>query len=463
VRVEAHKLRKRLHEYYAAEGADHALRIDIPAGQYVPHFIPQPPHARRLSDSAVVVQAEETEAGAAATVAALEVLAPMPEISVQELAPPPAISIEPPQRLPEPRRSLKWIAGIVAVLAVIALLLAKISGSRQAFATPAAMPALPSGRDVRILVGLQNGSYTDSFGKVWQADRYFSGGDVFDSGSERIGGTHDQRLFRARREGVFRYDIPLSPGVYELRLYFADTLYGENNMAGGGEASRIFHVFANGAPILYDFDVVSDGGASMADIRAFKDLSPAGDGKLHLSFAASKTALPIISAIELTPGVAGKMRTLRMVSREHPYTDKQGLTWSADEYSRGGQFVMRSTAAAGIADPELLRGERFGNLTYVIPAPPGKYGVNLYFNEVWFGPGKFAGGGSGSRVFDILCDGVTVRRGFDVFREAEGNTRAVVLPLHGVEPDEQGKIVINLKPIHNYALLNALEVWDESR
>ena len=38
VRVEAHRLRKRLREYYDADGADHAIRIEIPPGQYAPRF-----------------------------------------------------------------------------------------------------------------------------------------------------------------------------------------------------------------------------------------------------------------------------------------------------------------------------------------------------------------------------------------------------------------------------------------
>src|SRR5271157_5443008 len=39
VRVEANRLRKRLAEYYAGEGASHRLHIAIPLGQYVPQFI----------------------------------------------------------------------------------------------------------------------------------------------------------------------------------------------------------------------------------------------------------------------------------------------------------------------------------------------------------------------------------------------------------------------------------------
>src|SRR5882724_8141082 len=39
VRVEAHRLRKRLSEYYEGDGATHRMRIVLPSGQYVPQFI----------------------------------------------------------------------------------------------------------------------------------------------------------------------------------------------------------------------------------------------------------------------------------------------------------------------------------------------------------------------------------------------------------------------------------------
>src|SRR5579884_3012778 len=38
VRVEAHRLRKRLISYYSNGGASHDVRIVIPSGQYVPEF-----------------------------------------------------------------------------------------------------------------------------------------------------------------------------------------------------------------------------------------------------------------------------------------------------------------------------------------------------------------------------------------------------------------------------------------
>jgi hypothetical protein len=459
VRVEAHRLRRRLREYYEADGAAHTLRIDIPPGQYAPTFVhrltPEPPAV----DEAVAVA--ET----------VEVSPPAPDWSgVQTICPihePIPFSAPPPLLLeagPEKGRSRMWIAVSLAALAVSGLFLWKASAAKPTRISPAPVVGIvpPPSQGVRILAGLKSGAYTDRSGRVWQSDRYFQGGSVYESTGHAIAATRDQRLFVSSREGDFRYDIPLPPGVYELRLYFAENLYGENNMAGGGETSRIFHVFANSTEILPDFDVVREVGASTADIRAFKDISPANDGKLHLKFEPSTNAA-MVSAIEITPGIRGKLVPVRLASRDRPYIDKQGRTWSTDGYSRGGQLVMRTEPIANTDDMELLHGERYGNLTYTIPVPPGRYGVTMYFAEAWFGPGHFAGGGVGSRVFDILCNGVALRRGFDIFKEAHGSDKALVLPIHGLEPDAQGKLVISLMPVRNYASINALEVVDESK
>src|SRR6059036_47040 len=55
VRVEAHRLRKRLRQYYEAAGASHSIQIVIPAGQYVPQFVLQE------DAQAAIVQAAEPD------------------------------------------------------------------------------------------------------------------------------------------------------------------------------------------------------------------------------------------------------------------------------------------------------------------------------------------------------------------------------------------------------------------
>jgi Malectin domain len=465
VRVEAHRLRKRLREYYEAEGAGHSLRIEITSGQYVPQFLRQVPPQPSLSEEAVV--APEFLA-VASQLPAPPASAP-DQSGLQEVGPllRPAVFVSPaPLTLPpaQPNRGNLWLGISLVTLVLtggVVWRAALVRPTKAAVAPVLSIAPMPE-REVRVLAGLESGTYTDRFGRTWESDRYYEGGAAFDSGDHPIAAARDTRLFRSRREGAFSYDIPLPPGDYEMRLYFVETLYGENNMAGGGESSRIFTVSANGAPLLTGFDVIADAGASTSDIRAFKDISPAADGKLHLRFV-PETGLAMVSAIEITPGTRGKLLPIRMVSRDHPYTDKQGRVWDADSYARGGQLVMRPQPVANLDDRDLLHGERYGNLNYVIPVPPGRYGVTFYFAETWFGPRHFAGGGAGNRLFDILCNGIALRRGFDIYKEAGGSDRALTLPIHGIEPNPQGKIDINLMPVRNYAELNAIEVVDESR
>jgi hypothetical protein len=464
VRVEAHKLRKRLREYYESEGATHSLRIDIPSGQYAPQFLRQlqpepslgvPPPVLDIAGPPVLPDAlvpqqtvpEQTRA-----------LCPMPD--PESLLPGQLLLPAPSSR----GRYGLWIAVPVLALTFGGLFLWEALSAKPAkvSASPVAGIAAAPPHEIRILAGLKEDAYLDRFGRTWQSDAYFQGGSVFECAGHPIAATRDQRLFRSRRDGQFSYDIPLPPGVYELRLYFAETLYGENNIAGGGETSRVFNVYANGAQLLRGFDVIGEVGPSTADTRAFKDISPAADGKLHLRFEPENNNA-IVSAIEITPGIPGKLVPIRMVSRERPYTDRQGRVWAADIYSRGGQLALRNQPVMNIDDPEMLHGERYGNLSYVIPVPPGRYGLKLFFAEAWFGPGNFAGGGTGSRIFDILCGGVAVRRGFDIFKEAHGSDRAIIVPVHGLKPDSQGKLTISLVPVRNYASLNALEVTDESK
>jgi hypothetical protein len=116
---------------------------------------------------------------------------------------------------------------------------------------------------------------------------------------------------------------------------------------------------------------------------------------------------------------------------------------------------------AGADDPELYRYERFGNFSYAIPvAAGGKYTVRLRFAEHWFGPGRTGGGGRGTRLFDVYCNGRTLLRNFDIFGEA-GSLRALDKSFRGLEPNAQGKLVIDFVPVRNYALVNAIEVLDE--
>ncbi len=448
VRVEAHRLRKRLKQYYETAGAGHSVQIVVPPGQYVPQFVPK-------SAVAVMNIPEPTEAAIAESPA---------NASGERRALAPVIEILPPEpALAAPGHRRLWTGiAIVAVLAVAAaLMLARRDPAVTAETGNAGPPTPAAGPDgsVRIACGLLGPNYVDSLGNVWAGDRYAKGGVIASSPQEHILRTRDPVLFRNRREGDFRYDIPLEPGVYELRLYFAERVFGGGNLAGGGETARLFHIFANGAPLIEFLDVIADaGGSNTADVRVFAGISPASDGLLHLQFSSFKEKA-FVNAIEINPGVPEGMRPVRIVVGDSSYRDRNGNLWSGDRFSSGGQLVTRPAPEG--ADLELYRTERFGNFSYAIPAAPGRYTVNLYFTESWFGPGKPAAGGAGSRSFDVYCNGLALLRNFDIYRTAGGPDRPIVKTFHGLTPNAQGKLVLSFVPVENYASLNAIEVIAE--
>ena len=55
-RVEAHRLRKRLKEYYEGEGKDHSIHLTIPPGTYVPVFTRQSSGTAKLESETVLAQ-----------------------------------------------------------------------------------------------------------------------------------------------------------------------------------------------------------------------------------------------------------------------------------------------------------------------------------------------------------------------------------------------------------------------
>jgi hypothetical protein len=453
VRVEAFRLRKRLKQYYEGQGADRPLRIVIPSGQYIPQFVE---NVRTPSNG-------HGDATDTSTDAAAELALATPG---RELAVTPAGLTLP---LAMPVRSRSWIklAALLALPLLVAILVVWIWSSRvhspvEVATRPLPVPMGADSEEIRILCGSATERFVDRAGNVWRGDRFFRGGSVFTS-NHAISRTPDPELFRFRREGDFSYDIPLKPGVYELHLFFAETLFGDNNTAGGGESSRVFRVSINGKPNMFAFDVTSDaGGSNTADEKVFKDILPGSDGMLHVQFSGLVNNVPFLNALELVPGIPGKMRPVRIVARARSFTDQRGQIWGEDRYFSHGFSVPRSEPVSDTVDPEVFQAERFGNFSYVIPVAAGRYKVTLRFAETWFGPGKPGAGGADSRIFDVYCNGLALLRNFDIFRTAGGPQRALDRTFRGITPNAQGKIELAFVPVVNYACINAIEVVDDS-
>ncbi len=434
VRVTANEVRKRLAQYYLAEnGSYHQVRIDLPPGSYSAEFRWQRPAAE--------VRAAET---------------------------------------PTPARS--WLTRRVIGCAAALLVIASAFGvwysrtkkpvpvSAKSTLAAGSVATVSSGsEDLRMIVGSAN-PYIDRSGRTWVPDRFYSGGSVQVRPSERILRTLDPDIYRHVRVGEFRYDIPLAPGSYELHLHFAETGLADFISAeSSGEGQRLFRVTANGQRILDLFDVVADAaGANTSDERVFRDISPADDGFLHLSFASVRGAA-MLSGIEVLPVSAGKVRPVRIrAGWTSSWQDSAGRQWQSDSHFMGGNALVRATNPAEasnsiLPDMSLYASERWGNFSYAVPVADGRYRVTLKFCEGHYGRHNTGIGGVGSRVFDVYCNGVALLRDFDILKEAGGEGRPVIRTFSGIRPTAQGKIVLGFVPIKGMACVNGIEVVEDSR
>ena len=439
VRVQANRLRKRLGEYYAREGAAHAIHITVPVGQYVPLFSRVAQPDREMEPSSGPEKTPQGDVG-----------------SKRSLGP-------------------YWLIGAAALLLagfVIAAILVGRTHKLQSAPAPSYTPqfaepsvGLPVGEEVHILAGSSR-KYVDHAGKLWNPDTYFAGGTAMQSAVQHIWRTQDPIIYRTSRQGDFSYNIPLKAGTYELRLHFAETQYGPENAGGGGEGSRTMTVTANGETLLHDFDVLADaGGERTAEVKVFYNISPAGDGQLHLNFSAgSGTAM--LSAIEILPGVRGHIRPVRIVARDVPYYSDDSRWWSPDAYFKGGQIRSSQEPAQGTDDPEFYETERWGHFSYAIPVAPGNYTVTLHFIEHHAGQGNAAVAQSNGsevsedRVFNVFCNGKTIISKLNILDEA-GENRPLVRKIKGLEPNAQGKLLLEFVPVTRYATVSAIEVVPE--
>ncbi len=443
VRVEANRLRKRLAEFYSSDGASHRLKITIPVGQYVPEFASGPETG--LPAKALPVSNQ-------------------PEI--QSSAPPPVPGWF---RIPGPRLRLGIASAVVLVAAVLLVLYYTRKIQHQVPATAMAPdPAHdrtaelpfgpPPGDEVRILAGAAR-SFVDHAGKLWSADTWATGGTAVKGPAGHIWRTLDPEFYRTSRQGQFRYDIPLKKGVYELRLHFAETTFGPESTGTGGEGSRILSVRANGVALLTGFDIAADAGASRtADVKVFPNIEPGADGKLHLEFSGEDGRQAELSAIEITPGVRGQMRPLRLLARQSPYYSNDSQWWSPDDYFEGGQIATYPTPVTGTDDPEMYQTERWGNFSYAIPVAPARYAVWLHFaarrGDAAPSPEN---GGYAVRMFNVFCNGKALLQNFDLREEAR-ESDIVIRKFAGLEPNAQGKLVLNFVPVDGYASVAGIEV-----
>jgi len=301
--------------------------------------------------------------------------------------------------------------------------------------------------------------YMDQSGNEWSADYAFIGGEPM-LASVPIAGTlptsHDQALYQSGRCGKdFTYPIPAAPGLYAVRLKFAESEYEWSFI-------RPFNLEINGRSVLHNFDVCWIArGPQKAYERVFRYIVPNADGYIVLHFSAGFEPVPgsvpkaIVQAIEVLPEQKPELRL--NVGSDMPFIDWDGSVWDADAYFEDGQVIRSDMpvdqASPTLYDQALYQTARTGKtLRYSIPVSPGIYTIHLKFAELW-------NKDPGQRPMDIEINGNPFWKDWDPAAAAGKPGMAIDLRVENVTPDKDGYIILVISAVgDNKAILQGLEI-----
>jgi len=119
-------------------------------------------------------------------------------------------------------------------------------------------------------------------------------------------------------------------------------------------------------------------------------------------------------------------------------------------------FLLKASESAG-----LYGSERWGNFSYAVPVPEGRYRVTLRFSEGHYGARNTGVGGAGSRLFGVYCNGEALLRKFDILKQASGEGRPADRSFSGIHPNAKGKILLSFVPVLGMACINGIETEEE--
>lgn len=319
--------------------------------------------------------------------------------------------------------------------------------------------APPQGRGpspVRILCGASE-PYTDRQGNIWLADKFFSGGTATSTTASiepTFGWLDDERLYQSGREGAaFTYAIPVSNGLYSLRLKFAEPSF--------HHFERPFNLDVNGQRMLRNFDIAQAArGPRRAYDKLIRSVVPDGQGRIVLRFSngwepINRLGNAMLQAIELQPEIKPVIRV--NAGSTSDFVDWNSFVWSADTNFNGGGVIESQApvehASPTLYDQDLYRTARNGqSFRYTFSLPQGLYNVHLKFAELWL---KEPGG----RPMDIEINGQFVRRSWDPATASGKPGRAAELRLEDVVPDQRGQITIKVTAVgEENAILQGIEI-----
>lgn len=436
VRVTVHALRKRLMEIYQNEGVDRAVRLILPPGHYVPSFV----HRHAADPRQILSLPEESPRSADTAINNIQTVGDQPNL---------------------PRRAFWSAAQTSAIPFLLAVLVAAAAvavwwwdhASKRTRPIEAAIvsteSSLPAPRaTIHALMGRSRPAYVDHSGVTWTNENYCQSGTSVSLPSQPIEGTEDSPLYLGGVRGIVHCIFPVPLGTYEMHFHFAEA----SEMA---VATHNTSLSINSRPPQY-IDVVDEaGGHDIATSIVVTGVTRGNDGSIHLDYVSEHS---LLNAVEILPAPSAKQLPIRIVANSRAFIDDAKQVWTSDRYFSGGRYSQQKVA--NVSSLGIYQSSRIGRFRYNIPAVAGAhYRVKLYFHDPWFGKDNGGNGNSGSRIFDVVCNGVFLLKNFDIL--AEGDSKPVVKTFEHVQASADGRIELYFMPIVNYAAISAIEVLPE--
>ncbi|MEO7426450.1 MAG: malectin, partial [Fibrobacteria bacterium] len=155
---------------------------------------------------------------------------------------------------------------------------------------------------VRIHAG--GGAFNDDLGNAWATDNYFNTGITFTSTSP-IDGTVNDALYQSERYDAaggseLTYSIPVTPGVYKVRLHFAEIFF-------TAPGTRVFDIAIENDLAFANFDIFAEAGAKNKAL--VKEYTLAVTDNILSITLIHKIENPKISSIEVLPGDPAALST----------------------------------------------------------------------------------------------------------------------------------------------------------
>jgi hypothetical protein len=292
----------------------------------------------------------------------------------------------------------------------------------------------------RINVG--GGALTDTRGRTWSADNYFSGSTSTFAVAQSINQTQNSAIYQKVRYGnTFSYALPVPNGNYTVVLHLAELYF---NAAG----QRVFDVAAEGTVALPGVDVWAAGG----QFTALRKTIPVTvkDGVLDLSFT-SRANYANLSGLEVLAGtVTLDTPVYRINAGGAAVTDADGHAWTADTYFSGASLTFGvGQPISGTTNDALYQDVRYGsNFSYALPVTNGTYTVVLHVAELYYNA-------AGKRVFNVAAEGTPVLRNVDVWAEA-GQFAALTKTMNVRVTD--GVLDLSFMSVSDNANVSAIEI-----